>query len=215
MAAPPGAAEPEDPSGAVAPFFLTGHPAADALLARDPLAVLVGMVLDQQVPIEWAFVGPRTLQERLGPAWSVTGIAALPEEEVVAAFCAKPAVHRYPAVMARRVHGVCRALVDDHGGDVTALWRAEPDGAGTGLVGAPELYRRLRRLPGFGDEKARIYLALLAKRFGIRPDGWRAACAPFGDDEPRTAADIDSPAALAAVREWKKQRRAAGRSKAD
>lgn len=188
------------------PFFLTGHAEADSLLAQDPLAVLVGMILDQQVPIEWAFAAPRTLAHRLGPTWSVAGIAASSEEDLVAAFCAKPAVHRFPAVMARRVRAVCVELVGCYGADVTALWR-DTDAAG--------LYQRLRRLPGFGDEKARIYIALLAKRFGIRPDGWQAACAPFGDDEPRTAADVHSPETLAAVRAWKKARREAGRSKAD
>lgn len=192
---------------AAEPFFLTGHPEADALLERDRLALLIGMVLDQQVPIEWAFAAPATLRERLGAQrWSVGGIAALAEEDLVALFVAKPALHRYPAVMARRIGALCRALDQHHDGDIEALWR---DGD------AATVLRRLRALPGFGAEKARIFLAVLAKKYAIEPAGWVDACAPFGDDQPRTAADIHSPATLAAVRAWKKAQRAAGRSKAD
>ncbi len=191
---------------ATTPFFLTGNAEADALLADDRLALLIGMVLDQQVPIEWAFAAPATLRHRLGPRWGVAAIAAMSEDELVAAFVEKPALHRYPAVMARRIAALCRALDERHDGDIEALWRD---------VDAPTLVARLRRLPGFGDEKTRIFVAVLAKKYGIAPAGWREACAPFGDDEPRTAADISSPETLAAVRAWKKARRAAGRSKAD
>ncbi|MFN0028102.1 MAG: HhH-GPD-type base excision DNA repair protein [Acidimicrobiales bacterium] len=188
------------------PFFLTGHAEADALLAEDRLALLVGMVLDQQVPIEWAFAAPARLRDRLGERWSVPAIAAMSEQDLVAVFVTKPALHRYPAVMARRIGAICRAIEADHDGDIEDLWRGQP---------AAEVHRRLCRLPGFGDEKARIFIAVLAKKFDVRPRGWKTACAPFGDRQPRTAADISSPETLAAVRAWKAAQRQAGRSKAD
>ena len=164
------------------------------------------MVLDQQVPIEWAFSAPLTLRERLGARWSVAGIAEMDEADLVGCFVAKPALHRYPAVMARRVHTLCGALVENYDGDIERLWDVEQAG---------ELYERLRALPGFGTEKSKIFIALLAKKFAIRPAGWQRVCQPFGDDEPRTAADIDSPDSLAAVRAWKKAQRLAGRAKSD
>lgn len=164
------------------------------------------MVLDQQVPIEWAFAAPATLRQRLGSGWSVSAIAAMDPEELVAAFVAKPALHRYPAVMARRVHALCGAIDAHHDADIEALWR---DGD------AAAVRRRLRALPGFGEEKTRIFIAVLAKKYGVAPQGWEQVCSPFGDDQPRTAADIHDPASLAAVRAWKKEQRAAGRSKAD
>jgi uncharacterized HhH-GPD family protein len=185
---------------------VTGDPEADHLNNTDPLALLTAMLLDQQVPIEWAFAAPRTLRQRLGPRWGVAAIAAMPVEDLVGVFVAKPALHRYPAVMARRLSALCRVLVGEHGAEVAALWRG---------VDAAGLYRRLRALPGFGDEKARIFIAVLAKRFDIRPDGWREVCAPFGDERPRTAADVHSPETRAAVRGWKKAQRAAGRAKDD
>lgn len=188
------------------PFFLTGDAEADALLAKDRLALLVGMVLDQQVPIEWAFAAPARLRDRLGARWGVREIAGMPLEDLVEVFVAKPALHRYPAAMAKRIHGLCRALTEDHDADIEALWRD---------VDAASFIRRVRRLPGFGEEKTRIFLALLAKKFGVRPAGWEQACAPFGDDQPRTAADIHDPASLAAVRAWKKAMREQGRSKSD
>ena len=188
------------------PFFLTGHADADALLAEDRLAVLVGMVLDQQVPIEWAFSAPATLRSRLGSRWAVGGIAEMDQDELVAVFVAKPALHRFPAVMARRIHALCRYLVEHHDGEIEALW-CGADAAGLAL--------RLRRLPGFGEEKVKIFIALLAKKYGVQPAGWREVCAPFGDDQPRTAADIVSPETLAAVRSWKKAQRQAGRAKSD
>jgi uncharacterized HhH-GPD family protein len=186
---------------------VTGDPDADALLNTDPLALVIGMLLDQQVPIEWAFAAPASLRRRLGDGWGVEAIASRPVEELVATFCAKPALHRYPAAMARRAHGLCELVVDAYGGDVSRIWTDAGSGA--------ELVRRLRALPGFGAEKAKIFVALLAKRFGVRPVGWQEACAPFDDGEPRTVADITSPETLAAVRAWKRAAKAAGRSKSD
>ncbi|MCC6435041.1 MAG: Fe-S cluster assembly protein HesB [Acidimicrobiales bacterium] len=189
------------------PFFLTGHAEADQLLEHDRLALLIGMVLDQQVPIEWAFAAPATLRRRLGEgAWTVGAIAAMHEDDLVAAFVDKPALHRFPAAMARRISALCRAIEDRYDGDIEAIWRD---------VDAATALRRLRALPGFGAEKSRIFLAVLAKKYGVAPPGWVEACTPFGDDQPRTAADIRSPETLAAVRAWKKAQRAAGRSKAD
>ena len=188
-------------------WSLTGDADADRLLVEDPLALLLGMLLDQQVPIEWAFAAPARLRGRLDAAFSVRGIAKLSPDELIETFSAKPALHRYPRAMAQRAHALCVELADRYGDDPSELWRTAQDSA--------ELMARLRALPGFGDEKARIFVALLAKRFGFQPSGWREACAPFGDDQPRTVADIDSPEALTRVKAWKQAQRAAGRGKSD
>ncbi|TMK66395.1 MAG: Fe-S cluster assembly protein HesB [Actinobacteria bacterium] len=186
---------------------VTGDSAADELLAREPLALLIGMLLDQQVPMEWAFRGPLTLQERLGAPLDARRIAAMPEADVEAVFRAKPAMHRYPGSMAKRTHDLCRHIVDEYDGDTAAIW--------TGVDSGAELLRRVRALPGFGDEKARIFVALLAKRRGVRPPGWEDAAKPFSDAVPRSVADIDSPETLARVREWKRAQKAKGKTKSD
>jgi uncharacterized HhH-GPD family protein len=185
---------------------VTGDPAADRLLTENPLALLIGMLLDQQVPMEWAFKGPATLQARLG-SLDAHRIADLAPDELDAIFRAKPAVHRFPSAMAKRTHALSQVVVDEYGGDAAAIWRDVPTGA--------ELLDRLRALPGFGDEKAKIFLALLAKRLGVRPDGWEQAAAPFSDATPRSVADIDSPETLARVRDWKRTQKARGQGKAD
>ena len=187
-------------------LFITGDPAADALLNRDGLALMIGMLLDQQVPMEWAFTGPHTLRRRLGHL-DARKIAAMAEDDLVAVACEKPAIHRFPAVMARRIHALCTALVEQHRGQAERVWREVADG--------DELYRRLRALPGFGDEKAKIFIALLAKRFGVRPEGWERAAGAFADDRPRTIADIHDAASLAVVREWKRAQKATGKDKQD
>jgi uncharacterized HhH-GPD family protein len=192
---------------ATATMPITGDPEADQLLMKDPLALLIGMLLDQQVPMEWAFKGPASLKARLGGQLDAEAIAAMDPDEVVAVFVAKPALHRYPAVMARRTHDLCTALVADYDGDAGAVWRDVPTG--------DELYRRLRALPGYGDEKAKIFMAILAKRLGQRPQGWEKVAAPFSDATPRSVADIDSPESLAKVREFKKAMKAKGKGKAD
>ena len=186
---------------------ITGDAAADKLLMTDPLALLLGMLLDQQVPMEWAFKGPATLKERLGGQLDATAIAAMDPEDLVAVFVAKPALHRYPAAMARRAHDLCQFLVEHYDGDAGAVWR--------GVRSGDELYRRVRELPGYGEEKAKIFLAILAKRLGKRPAGWEAAAAPFSDATPRSVADIDSVESLAKVREFKKLKKAQGKGKAD
>ena len=188
---------------------VTGDPEADRLLVDDPLALLIGMLLDQQVPMEWAFRGPLTLRERLG----VTGhldaaaIAAMAPDDLEALFRAKPALHRYPGSMAKRTHDLCRHLVDEYGGDAAAVWRDASSGE--------ELYARLRALPGYGEEKAKIFLAILGKRLRVAPPGWEEAAAPFSDTTPRSVADIDSPESLRRVREWKTARKAEKKGKAD
>ena len=138
--------------------------------------------------MEWAFRGPATLKDRLGDRFDAASIAAMDPEDLVAVFCAKPALHRYPAAMARRAHELCVFLVDRYGGDAGAVWRNVRTG--------DELYRRLRELPGYGEEKSKIFMAILAKRMGKRPTGWEEAAAPFSDAIPRSVADIDSPEAL-------------------
>lgn len=187
-------------------LWVTGDDGADRLLNTDGTALLVGMVLDQQIPLAWAFRGPATLRDRLGHL-DAARIAAMDPEQVVAVAAAKPAVHRFPAAMGRRVHELCRALAERHDGDGAAVW--------TGVADGSVLFERLRALPGFGEEKARITVAVLAKRFGIRPPGWEGAAGVFADDEPRSVADCSSPETYAAVKAWKRAQKASGRDKQD
>ena len=186
---------------------VTGDPQADDLLVTDPLALLIGMLLDQQVPMEWAFKGPATLKERLGGTLDAGAIAAMSEDDVVALFVAKPALHRYPAAMAKRTHALCQFLVDHYDGDAGAVWRDVKTG--------DELFRRVRELPGYGEEKTKIFVAILAKRLGKKPTGWELVAAPFSDGTPRSVADIDSAETLAKVRDFKKMMKAQGKGKAD
>jgi uncharacterized HhH-GPD family protein len=186
---------------------ITGDEAADRLLEENPLALLIGMLLDQQVPMEWAFKGPATLKDRLGGTLDAASIAAMTEDEFVAVCCEKPAIHRFPAAMGRRIHAMCLDLVAHHDGDAARLWADDPTAA--------VLYARLRELPGYGDEKTRIFMAILAKRLGIRPEGWEEVAAPFSDEQPRSVADVDSEENLGRVREWKKMMKAAKKAKSD
>jgi uncharacterized HhH-GPD family protein len=187
-------------------LYITGRPEADGLLNRDGTALLVGMLLDQQVPMEWAFAGPATLMARLGHL-DARRVATMDVEAFVGVCCAKPAIHRFPAALGRRIHQLCVVLTERYGGDGAALWAGVTDGA--------ELYRRLRELPGYGDEKAKIFIAILAKTQGVAPEGWREAAGRFGDDVPRSVADITDPEALAAVRAWKQAQKAEKRDKQD
>lgn len=188
-------------------FPVTGDAEADGLLVSDPLALVIGMLLDQQVPIEWAFRAPSTLATRLGPRFTAAAVAAMDPEELVAVFCEKPALHRYPAVMARRAHALCVHIVDHHNGDPARIWKGVRTGAA--------LFERVQALPGFGKEKAQIFVALLAKRFAKRPPGWEEVAGPFADDQPRSVADISSREAFAEVRAWKQAQKAAGKTKSD
>jgi uncharacterized HhH-GPD family protein len=186
-------------------LYITGDADADGLLNSDPLALLIGMLLDQQVPMEWAFGAPPKLKERLGGSIDAGRIAAMPLEELEVVFKGPPALHRFPGSMAKRTHQVCQHLVEHHDGRADALWDDEPD--------AKELFARLKALPGYGVEKSKIFMALLAKRFGITPDGWEEVAAPFSDAERRSIADVHSPASLVEVRAWKKAKKAQGKGK--
>ena len=184
---------------------VTGNDEADRLLNTSPLALLLGMLLDQQVPMEWAFMGPHRLSERLGHELDAHGISDHDPEDFAALVSAKPALHRFPGSMAKRMQAMCQHLVDTYDGEAGALWCGVADGE--------ELFERLRALPGYGDEKARIFMAVLAKRFGVRPIGWDDQAAPFSDDQPRSVADIDGSEALQRVRAWKKAQKAQGKRK--
>jgi uncharacterized HhH-GPD family protein len=182
----------------------TGDPKADKYLAEDPLALLIGMVLDQQVPLEKAFAGPWVLRKRLGAKLDAAKIAAMDPDELTALFVDKPALHRFPAAMAARVQDLCRLLVDEYGGKAAAVWTTAASG--------DELFKRVKALPGFGEQKARIFVALLGKQLGVRPQGWEKAAGPFGRaGSLASVADIDSPGALLAVREHKRAVKAAAK----
>jgi uncharacterized HhH-GPD family protein len=190
-----------------APLPITGEAAADDFLADDPLALILGMLLDQQIPMERAFVAPYRMRERLGGTLDAHHIAQMPIEDLAAAFRQPPALHRYWGSMSQRTQAFCQALVDDYRGDAAMVWTTADDGA--------ELVRRLQALPGFGKEKARIFGALLAKRFDHRLPGWEEATSPFSDSEPRSAADVHDAESFEKVRAWKKAMKAAGKAKTD
>jgi uncharacterized HhH-GPD family protein len=181
------------------PLRLAQQPEADALLGRSPLAALVGMLLDQQVPMEWAFTGPYTIATRMhGDDLDARAIAAYDPDAFVALLSEKPAVHRYPASMAGRVQQLCQFLVEHYDGDPTAIWRDVTTGA--------EVLARLNSLPGFGKQKSQIFLALLGKQFGVQPTDWRAAAGSYGDEGSyRSAADITGPESLGRVRAFKQE----------
>jgi uncharacterized HhH-GPD family protein len=185
---------------------ITGDPAADNLLVTDPLALVIGMLLDQQVPMEWAFRGPSTLRDRLGRL-DCAAIAATPDDDLAADFTEKPSLHRYPGSMAKRTHALCEHVVAEYGGDAGNIWK--------GVKDPQVLFDRLRALPGYGDEKAKIFLAILGKRLKVAPKGWEEYAGPFADENPRSVADIDSPENLQRVRAWKQAQKAAKKSKAE
>ncbi len=185
---------------------LAQSPEADELLGRSPLAALVGMLLDQQVPMEWAFSGPFTIAQRLGRDDLDAGeIAAYDPDAFATLLSAKPAVHRYPGSMAKRIQQLCQYLVDHHEGDASALWRDVTTGT--------ELLNRLLALPGFGRQKAQIFLALLGKQLDVTPEGWRTAAGAYGDvGSFRSAADITGPESLAKVRAFKQEAKRAAKA---
>ena len=186
--------------------MLSQQPEADALLDRDPLALVIGMVLDQQVPLEKAFSSPYVLAERLGHVPDAAEIAGLDEDTLVAIFSKPPALHRFPGSMAKRVQAMCRAVVEQYDGNVTNVWATAVEGR--------ELQRRLAALPGFGKQKAQIFVALLGKQYGVTPPGWREAAGEYGPDgADKSVADIVDAESLGRVREYKKQLKAAAKAK--
>ncbi|MGC5050793.1 HhH-GPD-type base excision DNA repair protein [Micromonospora sp. DT48] len=177
-------------------------PEANRLLTRDPLALLIGMVLDQQVSMEKAFSSPYVLAERLGHDLDARELAEFDPEALVAIFARPPALHRFPKAMAARVQQVCRVLVERYDGDAAHLWADLEDGR--------DLLKRVTALPGFGRQKAQIFVALLGKRFDVRPPGWREAAGDYGDpDAHRSVADVTDAESLRLVREYKQQMKAA------
>jgi uncharacterized HhH-GPD family protein len=183
-------------------------PAADELLSRDPVALLLGMLLDQQFPMERAFASPRLLADRLGvDTLSPAELADADPEELTTVFRGPPALHRYPGSMAARTQEVCRILVDRYGGRGDALWDDAPDGA--------TLFERLHELPGFGGQKSKIFVALLGKQLGVTPPGWRQAAGPYGEEgSHRSIADVTGPKSLAEVRRFKQEQKAAAKQAA-
>ncbi|HZQ85419.1 MAG TPA: HhH-GPD-type base excision DNA repair protein [Acidimicrobiales bacterium] len=174
----------------------TGDVEADRLLSEDGFALLVGMLLDQQVPMEWAFRGPLELKRRLGTL-DPAAIAASSPDDVVAAFVEKPALHRYPASMAKRVHELARFVTERYGGKADRIWKGTKD--------APELLTRLEELPGYGRQKAMIFLAILGKRLQVAPGGWEEHAGNFGQPGHRSIADVDSAGAIDKVRAYKQE----------
>ncbi len=186
-------------------LYLSGNAEADRLLSQDPFALLIGLVLDQQVPLEWAFAAPAELRQRLGSKLDAGAIARMDPEDLVNVFLVRPALHRYPASMARRVHELCRLLVENYAGKAENVW--------SGDVDASELLKRLKKLPGFGDQKARIFLAFLGKQLGVRPDGWVQKSSPYGEPKSfRSIADIVDGQSLERVRLTKQQAKQAARA---
>ncbi len=213
-------------------LHLTGDHEADQLLSENPFALLVGMTLDQQIPMEQAFLGPKKIADRLqcvatsqqipmevafnGPRKIVDRAGGLDPQRIAdldpaafAALCAEtPAVHRFPGSMSKRIQDLAGAIIDGYGGDTTGLWiQGDPDGA--------EVLRRLKALPGFGEQKARIFLALLGKQYGVTPPGWRAAAGDYGKAGTHmSVADVLDRGSLEQVRAYKKKMKAAAKAKA-
>ncbi|NDL56328.1 HhH-GPD-type base excision DNA repair protein [Phytoactinopolyspora mesophila] len=183
----------------MAELYLAGDPVADELLARDPFALMVGMLLDQQVPMEWAFAGPATIAARLGTEDLSPAAVANHDPEAFAALMAeKPAVHRYPGSMAKRVQALAAYVVEHWDGDAASIWRNVDNGR--------DLLARFKALPGYGEQKARILVALLGKQFEVRPEGWREAAGPYGEDGARRSiADVVDDQSLAEVRAFKRE----------
>jgi uncharacterized HhH-GPD family protein len=186
-------------------LHLSQDSAADQLLSENPLALLIGMVLDQQIPLEWAFSGPLRLKERLGGQLDAASIADMDPDAFVKVFAERPALHRFPGSNAKRVQQLCQMIVESYEGDAAAIWK----GAETG----EELYARIKALPGFGEQKARIFVGLLGKQLGVRPPGWEKAAGRFG--QPGThysVADITDGASLSRVRAYKQGIKAAAKA---
>jgi uncharacterized HhH-GPD family protein len=181
------------------PIVWTQDAEANRLLEEDPLALLIGLVLDQQVPMEKAFMGPKVLRERLGGRLDAGEIASMDPERLDAVVRDRPAIHRFPGSMARRVQAMCQTVVDRYGGDAGSVWRDADSGA--------ELAKRIGALPGFGDQKTKITVSILAKKFGVTPKGWGDYAADW-----HTVADVDSAESMQHARDVKRQMKAEGRA---
>jgi uncharacterized HhH-GPD family protein len=191
----------------VAELHLSGDAEADRLLSNDPFALLIGMVLDQQIPLERAFTSPKDLKDRLGGRLEAADIAAMDPDALAKIFAERPALHRFPAANAKRVQELARIIVEEYSGDAAAVW----NGARSGQ----ELFERIRALPGFGEQKARIFVGLLGKQLGVRPEGWREAAGHFGDEGTfMSVADIVDTGSLGKVRAYKQQMKAAAKAAA-
>jgi uncharacterized HhH-GPD family protein len=184
---------------------LVQEPSADALLESNPFALLVGMLLDQQIPMEVAFAGPKKLEDRLG-GLEAGVVADYNPDKFAELFAQTPAVHRFPGSMAKRVQALAQVIVDEYDGNAASLWTTgDPDGK--------EVLRRLKALPGFGEQKAKIFLALLGKQYGVTPDGWRAAAGDYGKQGTHmSVADVVDKGSLDQVRAYKKQMKAAAKA---
>ncbi|MBE7701762.1 Fe-S cluster assembly protein HesB [Oerskovia sp. Sa1BUA8] len=191
-------------------LWFTGDPEADTLLSTDPFALLVGMLLDQQVTMESAFAGPLKISQRMG-GFDVHRIAAAEPESFAAMAATPPAIHRYPGSMAGRVQAVAQVVDEQYDGDVTRLWTDPgPDGS---APDGPLVLKRLKALPGFGEQKAKIFLALLGKQYGVQPEGWREAAGAYGEEGARRSiADVVDQHSLDQVRETKKAAKAAAKA---
>jgi uncharacterized HhH-GPD family protein len=188
-------------------MFLATTPEANELLERDPFALLIGMLLDQQIPMEKAFTSPEVLRERLGGTLDVHTVADYDADALEALFRRPPALHRFPAAMARRVQDLARVLVERFDGDPAGVWEGAASGA--------DLVQRVGQLPGFGAQKAKIFAALLGKQFDVRPDGWREASGAYGESGAfRSVADVVDDASLTKVRAYKQEMKAAAKAKA-
>jgi uncharacterized HhH-GPD family protein len=186
-------------------FSLPIAPEANELLDRSPLALLIGMTLDQQDKLEKAFSSPYVLSQRLGHEPTAEEIAGFDTDELIRIFATPPALHRFPKAMATRTQEVCRLLVSRYDGDPARLWSEAADGR--------DLFKRVAELPGFGRQKSQIFVALLGKRYGVQPSGWREAAGAYGDEGSHmSVADIVDEASLTKVRDYKKSVKAAAKS---
>ncbi len=185
-----------------AALHFTADPEANTLLATEPFALMLGMLLDQQVTMEWAFGAPLLLKRRLGvDRLDPATLAAMDPADLEAVFRDKPALHRYPGSMAKRAHDLARHLVEHYDGRAEAVWEGDRDG--------DELLARVQALPGYGRDKARIFVGLLGKRLGVRPPGWEQVAADWA-----SIADVDSFERVAEIRERKRAAKAAKKAAA-
>ena len=184
-------------------LHITGDPRSDAVLDEYPFAVLTGMMLDQQYPMEHAFRGPAKVLDRFGSLDPAAIAAADPES--FAELCATPpAIHRFPGSMAARLQELSRIVTEEYDGVASRIW--------TGATDAKDLMKRMQALPGFGQQKAQIFVALLAKQLDVKPDGWERAVGAYAEDGYRSVADVVDPASLQKVRDFKKAKKVAAKA---